>query len=306
MVPRPDGCATRRGLAAPGREVCPGAGLDRRGRADEMTARPKRLVPSAVPASPAAFRATRKALFLCLALGLGWTAPAGAEPGPSPYAVELRTLHAHYHTDPARLDVVRAGLEMAVQVDPRLENLLALAQVSFIWGDVRAATRDTKLEAYERGREAARRAIALAPRDALAHFWYATNSARLGQTRGVLRSLFGLPEVREEIQIVLQLDPHLTAAYALAGYVYLEVPGIFGGDVEQAERMFRMGLAQDPHFTGMRVGLAKTLIRQGRIAVARRELQAVLAEECPSNPADWTLKDTHEARELLDSLERTS
>jgi hypothetical protein len=52
----------------------------------------------------------------------------------------------------------------------------------------------------------------------------------------------------------------------------------------------------------MRVGLAKTLIKQGRVAEARKELEAVLAERAPHNLADWTLKDSVEARELLASI----
>ena len=39
--------------------------------------------------------------------------------------------------------------------------------------------------------------------------------------------------------------------------------------------------ASVPKFTGMRVGLAKTLIKKGRIEEARHELQAVLDEKEP-------------------------
>ncbi len=246
----------------------------------------------------------RLLLLACLCVAL--SAPAGAASGPSPFVEELKTLHAHYHTDPARPDVVLQGLEQAVKEEPNLENLLARAQVSFIWGAVRATTREQKLEAYEQGRDAAQRAIALNPKSALAHFWYAANSGRLGQTRGILRSLFGLMAVKEAIRTALELDPKLTAAYILAGYVAYEVPGILGGDLDKAEGLFRKGLEQDPMFTGMRVGLAKTLIKKGRIAEARRELQGVLDETHPSNPADWTLKDSKEARELLDAISDTS
>jgi hypothetical protein len=38
-------------------------------------------------------------------------------------------------------------------MDPRVDHLVALAQVCFIWGDVRATTREQKLQAYEEGRE---------------------------------------------------------------------------------------------------------------------------------------------------------
>jgi predicted Zn-dependent protease len=109
--------------------------------------------------------------------------------------------------------------------------------------------------------------------------------------------------VREEIRILLELAPNVAAVHALAGNVDLEVPGPLGGDVDRAAgATFRKGLQLDPTFTGIRVGLAKALIRKNRPAEARRELQAVLDEKDPSNRADWTMKDVPEARALLESL----
>ncbi len=117
-----------------------------------------------------------------------------------------------------------------------------------------------------------------------------------------MRSLFLLPTIKREIQTVIDLDPKYTAVYALAGNVYYVVPTVVGGDLDLSEEMFRKGLAQDPKFTGMRVGLAKTLIKKNRVADARRELQAVLDERAPTNPADWTVRDSKEARQLLESI----
>lgn len=87
------------------------------------------------------------------------------------------------------------------------------------------------------------------------------------------------------MRLALELDPEL-AAYALAGNVYHEVPPLLGGDLARAHEMFHKGLALDPRFTAMRVGLARVLISQRRIAEARRELQAVIDEPAPSNLAD--------------------
>lgn len=221
----------------------------------------------------------------------------------SPLVAELRLFDSRYHEDPPRLDRLYAGLTEAVKTDSHLDNLLALAQICFMWGDIRARTVDDKLDAYDRGRQAGKRAVELAPRNALAHFWYATNSGRWGQTKGVMRSLFLLPTVKEEMQTALALDPKLTAAYSLAGSVYYEVPPLFGGDLDKSEQMFRKGLEVDPRFTDLRVGLAKTLIKKGRLDAARRELRAVLDEKEPRNLADWTMKDAREARDLLGSLE---
>ena len=128
-----------------------------------------------------------------------------------------------------------------------------------------------------------------------------------GQTEGLLRSLCLRPIVLEKIRTILELDPTMfTAVYALAGNVSYEVPGIFGGDYDRAESMFRKGLDQDPRLTGMRVGLGKTLIKKRRLAEARRELLTVLMEQAPTSPADWRRKDEPEARTLLDSLRGTS
>ena len=224
----------------------------------------------------------------------------------SPYVAELAIFFARYHENQPRLDVVRNGLEAAVKTDPDIPNLLALAQVCFIWGDIRATTEDEKLQAYDRGRQAAERVVEQEPKNVLAHLWYAINTARWGQTKGVVRSLFLLPTVKREIKTILELDPNLPPAYSLAGNVYYEVPALLGGDLGTAERMFRKGLELDPRFTSLRIGLAKVLIKQGRVAEARQELQLVLDEKHPESPADWTMKDTTRARAMLETLKEAS
>jgi len=226
---------------------------------------------------------------------------AGAQ---SPLAAQIRAWAVRYHEDPSSIDRMRVELTRAVQTDPSVDTLLALAEVCFIWGDVRAKTTDEKLAAYDQGRQAAGRAVELAPRNAQAHLWYAIDTGRWGQTRGLMRSLSLLPLLRKEIDVVLALDPTFPPAYSLAGHFYYEVPAMMGGDVDRAEKLFRTGLKLDPTFTGMRVGLAKVLLKRGRPAEARKELEAVLAEKAPANLADWTMRDSVEARELLDSVPR--
>jgi hypothetical protein len=219
-----------------------------------------------------------------------------------PRAAQVRSWATRYHEDPPSIDRMRAELAQAVAVDPSVDNLVALAEVCFIWGEVRAKTTDEKLAAYDQGRQAAQRAVELAPRSVTAHLWYAIDAGRWGQTKGMMRSLSLLPIVRKEVDTVLALDPTFAPGYSLAGHFYLEVPGMLGGDLVRAEKLFRTGLELDPTFTSMRVGLAKTLMKKGRVAEARKELEAVLAEKAPHNLADWTLKDSVDARELLDSL----
>jgi hypothetical protein len=80
----------------------------------------------------------------------------------------------------------------------------------------------------------------------------------------------------------------------------------FQAECSRSRRLEHFVSHQDPRFTAMRVGLGKALIKLGRVTEAQRELQTVLDEKAPSDPADWAMRDTREARELLDALKSES
>jgi len=213
-----------------------------------------------------------------------------------------RALVARYHEDLTALDRARDLLDAALARDRMVETMAMLSYVQFLIGDVRATTAEDKLAAYDRGREIGKRAVELAPKSPDAHLWYAINTARWGETKGVLRSLFLLPTIREELGILLELDPRSVRAHILAGNVLLEVPGFAGGDRTKAEVHFKKALEIDPRFTNARVDLARVYIADARYADARRELQRVVDETSPSVVADWTVKDAPRAQKLLESI----
>ena len=213
-----------------------------------------------------------------------------------------RALVAKYHENPANIDKARDLLEAALARDRQPDMLVMLSYVYFLIGDVRAQSTDDKLAAYDKGREIGKRAVELAPKNPEAHVWHGINTGRWGQTKGIMRSLFLLPTVREEVDATLALDPKNLRALALQGNVFFEVPRIAGGDREKAEAVFRKTLEIDPHFTNARIDLARVLIANGRYGDARAELQKVLDEKAPQNIADWTVKDAPRARQLLESL----
>ena len=213
-----------------------------------------------------------------------------------------RALVARYHEDATALDRARDLLDAALAKDRKVETMAMLSYVQFLIGDVRATTAEDKLAAYDRGREIGKRAVELAPKSHDAHLWYAINTARWGETKGVLRSLFLLPTIREELGILLELDPRSVRAHILAGNVLLEVPGFAGGDRVKAEEHFKKALEIDPRFTNARVDLARVYIADARYADARRELSRVVNETRPSVVAHWTVKDAPRARKLLESI----
>jgi tetratricopeptide (TPR) repeat protein len=239
-----------------------------------------------------------RALLLALVAAILAPFPASAD---TP-AQTARALVARYDEDLTRIDRARDLLEKALATERRVDTLITASYVYFLVGDVRARSKDEKLAAYDRGRQLGERAVELAPRDEEAHLWYAINTGRWGQTNGVLQSLFLLGTVKKEIEIILELNPRSVRGRALAGNVLMEVPRLVGGDRAAAEKQFRRGIDVDPHFTGLRVDLARLLIAAKRYDEARRELTRVVEERTPSNVADWTVKDRPRARELLESL----
>lgn len=216
---------------------------------------------------------------------------------------EARTLIAGYHKDVAWLDRARDLMEQHLKTDSQVDGMILLSRIYFAWGDVRAKDDEEKLAAYDRGRQVGKRAVELAPKNPDAHFWYAANTGRWGTTKGVFRSLFLLPTLREEIDTILTLAPDHPGGLGLAGNVELALPW---GDLDKAEASFRKGLKTDPRNTSLRVDLARLLIKRGKHAEARKELRRVLGEKEPRHIADWTVKHSKRAKELLDSIKDKS
>lgn len=247
----------------------------------------------------------RRVLGVALACGLALM-PVGHAVGakPPPHHATGALLDAwnditSFNEDPSRIDRARDSLEREVARTPSLDALLLLAWAHLLWADYRAQNVDARIASYERGRDVAQRAIAMAPRNPDAHFWYAANLGRWAITKGRLQAAFTLSTLKQEIQTILELDPDSVPGLTLAGSFYFETPSLLGGDVPRAEGYLRRALSIDPHFTRARLDLARCLIQQGRYEEARRELRTVIEERQPSYIADWVMRHRPTAEHLM-------
>jgi tetratricopeptide (TPR) repeat protein len=207
-----------------------------------------------------------------------------------------------YHENLDELERARVLLTAAAEREPDASVLATLAETWFYIGEFRARTTPERLAAWERGSEAGRRAVALAPRSERAHVWYALNSARWAETRGFMRAAATLSSLREEARIILELDPGSVEGNTLAGGLAAELPVILGGDRGRAEGYFHRALETDPRRTSPRLELARLYIATRRLAEAQRELVRVLDETAPSDLPYWTLRDLPKARAMLESI----
>jgi tetratricopeptide (TPR) repeat protein len=241
----------------------------------------------------------RRRVFAALLALLVFAPAARAATPPNGVLVEAHKNVTSFHEDLARIDRARDALETEVARAPSLEGLLLLSWAHLLWADYRAPNAEAKLASYERGRDVAKRAIDLNPKSPEAHLWYAANLGRWAITRGKLHAAFLLGTLKQEVQTILDLDPNHVPGLSLAGSVYLEIPGVFGGDIPRAEGYLRKALSLDPHFTRARVELARCLIESARYTEAREQLKQVMEERKPSYIADYVMRHRPTAERLL-------
>jgi len=207
------------------------------------------------------------------------------------------------HLNCTWLDSAYALLAAAHAAQPTDEHLLYLwCRVHVQEGDD-ARTKAEKLTYFGGAKAIAETLIALNDCNDEGPCWWGVAQGRIGQTRGVLNSLFMVPGLKKAFGRTLELNPsHPTALDAL-GVLYYELPGFAGGDLYESEKYLKRGIESAPNYVLLRLDLAKVYIKQKRWIVARAQLDSLLATTDPKYPGDAALDDKPEARQLLEQIE---
>lgn len=211
-------------------------------------------------------------------------------------------LYETRHLNAANLDRSFAILDSIVKNDAKnVRAFYELSKVCYLLGD-RTKEKDAKLELYYKGRDYGRTAIELDDDSPDAHFWYMVNIGRVGQTKGVLNSLALVPEVRKEIERVLEIDPNHTGALDAQAMLYYELPGLLGGSINKSIQSLNKGIALDSNYALLYVDMGKSYIKKKDFEKARWYLNRVLAIEEPTYEADFILDDKPDALRLLEEI----
>ena len=216
--------------------------------------------------------------------------------------------------DPDRLYADRENLASAqraatiwsgrLEADPSsFESAWNLARIAY-WLGGHVPT-DMQRKEYERGVDAGRRAIAIAPQRPEGHFWVAANMGALAESFGLRNGLRYRGAVKDALETVLKIDPSFLQGSAdrALGRWYDRVPRLFGGSDTKAVEHLRRSLTYNPDSTISHFFLAEALLDMNREDDARAELQKVL--DVPLS-ADWAPEDREfkqKAKERLESLD---
>jgi len=201
--------------------------------------------------------------------------------------------------DPDRLYADREHLASATEAariwearlakDPRdFESAWKLARACYWLGGHVAPNEQRKQ--FERGIDAANKAVALQPNRAEGHFWLAADRGAMAEGFGLRAGIKYRGPIKKALETVLMIDAGYLQGSAdrALGRWYLKVPRLFGGSKDKSVEHLKRSLGYDANSTATHFFLAETYLEMDKKDDARRELQAVFA--APLNP-EWTPED---------------
>lgn len=197
--------------------------------------------------------------------------------------------------DVANIKKAIEALEKIIAEDPKnAEAHITIAKAHLYLGD---RVQESKLEIFEAGKSYAEKATELDPKSPDAYYWLAALTGRVGQTRGILQSLFMINPMKEALDTAIEIDPNYAAAYYVLSLLYTEAPGwpVSIGNKQKALEYAQKAVDLAPDDIEFNVHLAKALINNKRTKEAVAVLNRVL--EMPH--IDTELEYKEEARELL-------
>jgi hypothetical protein len=133
-------------------------------------------------------------------------------------------------------------------------------------------------KAFHDGVEAGMLAVKLQDSKPDGHFWLGANYGGKAQT-SMLSGLSEIDDIKREMETVIKLDEKYQSgsAYMVLGQVYLEAPGLLGGDTQKAIAYLEKGLRFGADNSLLRAHLAAAYAEAHRNDDERKQIDALLA-----------------------------
>ena len=162
--------------------------------------------------------------------------------------------------------------------------------------------REQKLAAFQEGARIAKKALDLHESSADAHFLYAANLGSAAELEGLVAAALTLPELKEHVNRVLELDAQNVQAHHMLGRIYEELPWMLGGDQAVAGDHLKKAVSLDSEYAPAGLDLAKWYVKHGQTLEAVRELTRVV--NTPPLKKRWIWDRIHrpEAQALLQQI----
>lgn len=196
-----------------------------------------------------------------------------------------------------------ASLEEKVKTSPgeRANSLIRLAKICFVLGEI--SPKEEKNQYFAKGKEYAETLIREQPAWADGHYWLGLNLCGLAEAAGAKRGLKMVPLIIEAMERALKVDPVYDQAgpHRVLGRIYYECPAwpLSVGDLHRSLRHLSEAAAIAPENSTNHLFLAETLLKLGKKADAREELERVLKASRHAICAKELEEDRRQALRLL-------
>ena len=215
-------------------------------------------------------------------------------------------LYESHHLGPDRFDRALEWYEKALASrQDDYELLWELSKRYQIFGQTLGKDQKKRmLEAWRKGLEHGRRAVEVNPDGKEGHFYYMANMGAIAQHKGTLTSLWKFRKIKQEMDRTLELDPDWPPILLARAQYLMEMPGIFGGDKQEAMSLCQRVIELDPDHLPTYVTMARLLAEQKRYDEAVAMLNRVLLCKTPRQYANYLKVDRPRAEEVLKEIRR--
>jgi len=160
-------------------------------------------------------------------------------------------------------------------------------------------------KAFRDGIEAGKAAVQLQDGKPDGHFWLGANYGGAAQ-HSTIQGLATVDDIRNEMEKVLRLDEGYQngSAYMVLGLVYLNAPGIVGGDPKKAVELMEKGLRFGEPNAFLHLHLAEAYKKLGRSEDARKQVNTILSMKPDPNYLPEYKEASTQAQQMLNQIDR--
>ncbi len=194
-----------------------------------------------------------------------------------------------------------ALLQRERQSDPENPEILWRLARTLKWEGDQKESRSDKITLYERAVAMARRGVEVNPKSIGGHFWLGVSMGKVGESRGLFRSLFLIDPIKKEMQTVLSLNPGHGGAHLVLGVMYRKLPGFLGGSNKRSIEELKKAISLEARRTLPYLELAITYREEDQDRKAAEMLHSLIAIADPVDPIEARV-DKEEAKEMLSNL----
>lgn len=167
--------------------------------------------------------------------------------------------------------------EAMAKMDNKYEAYWRISRIMYYIG-MHTPEKKAQKGIFSQGVDYAKLAVELEPEKPDGHYWLGVNHGKVGEVRGVLKSLFLVKPIKAAMNKVIELDRSYEdgGPDRVLGRVYYKLPGFAGGSDKKSLEHLLKSKEYGPEDPVTRYYLAETMIKEKMKDEAKQELEYII------------------------------